>query len=250
MADKKISDFTATTTLNDGDLFEVETVGGNSRKITAANVAAYIGSGYEAGPPTAPTTADFASWDYQGTSTATDGTGAMVINPQVDGVPHARVKAVPAAPFDIYCRVDWDCFSTAALSAAVQGQAGILLKDNADNERVTISCYVERISAGGDEQNTYAISVQRWTGASPPVFSAAPIAKYTLRQWEWLHVNVTSTTITVEASRDGKNWTQVGTETIATFIDAVTHYGPFALANSNATEAVAVFSYFSTTAPS
>jgi hypothetical protein len=39
MADKKISDFTAATTLGTGDLFEIETAAGNSRKITEANLA-------------------------------------------------------------------------------------------------------------------------------------------------------------------------------------------------------------------
>jgi hypothetical protein len=39
MADKKISDFTALTSLATGDLLEVETVAGNSRKATADNVA-------------------------------------------------------------------------------------------------------------------------------------------------------------------------------------------------------------------
>lgn len=39
MADKKISDFTAATTLGTGDLFELETAAGNSRKITVDNLA-------------------------------------------------------------------------------------------------------------------------------------------------------------------------------------------------------------------
>lgn len=39
MADKTINDLTATTTLNTGDLFELENTGNNSRKITAANAA-------------------------------------------------------------------------------------------------------------------------------------------------------------------------------------------------------------------
>lgn len=46
MADKKISDFTAVTTLADADLLEIETSGGNSRKITVANARASIVSGW------------------------------------------------------------------------------------------------------------------------------------------------------------------------------------------------------------
>lgn len=37
MADKKISDFTAATSIAAGDLIEIETAGGNSRKVTGAN---------------------------------------------------------------------------------------------------------------------------------------------------------------------------------------------------------------------
>lgn len=37
MADKTINDLTAATTLADGDLFEIENTGNNSRKITVAN---------------------------------------------------------------------------------------------------------------------------------------------------------------------------------------------------------------------
>lgn len=42
MADKKISDFTAETSAADGDLSELETAGGNSRKITIANLRASL----------------------------------------------------------------------------------------------------------------------------------------------------------------------------------------------------------------
>lgn len=48
MADKKISDFTALTGAVSGDLFEVETAGGNSRKITLENLRASLFSGAKA----------------------------------------------------------------------------------------------------------------------------------------------------------------------------------------------------------
>lgn len=44
MADKKISDFTAVTSVADADLFEIETAAGNSRKITKANLFAFSGA--------------------------------------------------------------------------------------------------------------------------------------------------------------------------------------------------------------
>lgn len=42
MANKKFSDLTAASSLAAGDLFAVENAGGNSRKITAANVRAFM----------------------------------------------------------------------------------------------------------------------------------------------------------------------------------------------------------------
>lgn len=45
MADKKISDFTATTSLAGGDLFEIENTGNNSRKITFDNIKAALSRG-------------------------------------------------------------------------------------------------------------------------------------------------------------------------------------------------------------
>lgn len=203
---------------------------------------------YEAGPPTPPTTADLATWDNQGTSTVSDGTGAMILKPQVDGVIHGRYKAAPATPYDIYCRVEQQCLSTAAITTNVILFAGLLFKDTGgDNERLSVGIYYERVS--GDEQNLYAAVVQRWTGASPPVGGGTPIIKYTGAPWKWIRVNNDGTTLTFYVSPDGKNWLTVGTETLAAYIDGAASYGVCAYATSNATEAAALFSYFSTTAP-
>jgi len=204
---------------------------------------------YEAGPPTPPTTADLATWDNQGTSTATDGTGAMILKPQVDGGLHGRYKAAPGTPYDVYCRVELLILSTGAITTGPLAIAGILFKDTGgDNERLAFGFQMERVA--GDEQNLYQVSIQRWSGASPPVFSAVPVSKYNLHPVKWLRVNNDGTTLTFYVSPDGKNWISVGTETLAAYIDGAASYGVFAAANAAATECAAFFSYFSTTAPS
>jgi hypothetical protein len=43
MADKKISDFTAATSLDPSDLFEIENTGGNSRKVTLSTLRKAVG---------------------------------------------------------------------------------------------------------------------------------------------------------------------------------------------------------------
>ncbi len=204
------------------------------------------GSSYEAGPPTPATTTDLGTWVNQGTSTVSDGTGALILKPQIDGAIHAREKVAPAAPFDLYMKVDFDFLSTAAVTTAISGIAGILLRDSADSETLACGIYYERVT--GDEQPLFGAILQRWTNAT--TFSATPILKYGSKPWKWIRANVTSTTVTLYVSQDGKNWTQVGTETITTFVDNIDRIGVLGIASANATEAVITVPYFSTTAPS
>lgn len=230
---------------------DVPVADGGTGASTAAGARTNLGitNTYEVGPPTPPTTADLATWDNQGTSTATDGTDALILKPQVDQALHGRYKAAPGTPYDVYCRVNHHSLSTAAITASVVMFSGILFKDTGgDNERLAFGILHERIS--GDEQNNYSLAIQRYTGASPPVFSATPVQKYSLSPWQWIRVNNDGTTLTFYGSMDGKNWITAGTETLAAFIDGAASYGVFSIANSNCTEMAAIFSYFSTTAPS
>lgn len=64
MADKTINDLTAATTLNDGDLFELENTGNNSRKMTASNARLYMNGFTLAG-----------SWTWSTNVTQVDFTG-------------------------------------------------------------------------------------------------------------------------------------------------------------------------------
>lgn len=205
-------------------------------------------AGYEAGPPTPPTAVDLATWLNQGTSTWTDGTGSGILKPQVDDRFVGRYKAAPGTPYDVYCRLNIQFLSTAAVTTGPYILAGIMFQDTAgDNERLGFGIQCERIS--GDEQHLWSAQIQRWTGATPPVFSAQPVLKYNSRAWQWIRVNNDGTTLTLYVSMDGKDWLSVGTETLAAFIDGAASYGVFARSGSNATEAIALFSYFSTTAP-
>lgn len=204
------------------------------------------GAAYEAGSPTPPTTADLATWLNQGTSTVSDGTGAMILKPQPNTQYRSRVKAVPSTPYSVYCRVDLHSLSTAANTSSITIAGGIVLRDSADSEIVAFFAAWDRVS--GDEQNTYSVGIGRWT-SDGTTNSSTPVSKLTGQLWHWLRVDDDGTTFTFYASMDGKNWHQVGTETRAAFIDAVTHYGVTAVATANATEAIVQFSYFSTTAP-
>ncbi len=100
MANKKISDFTAATTLAGGDLLEIENAGGNSRKITATNAAdslrtlltAPIGAGVRLNK-TADQTADYRS---AGVDITWDGTDYEDVSTLWDSGTPTRIT-VPAA---------------------------------------------------------------------------------------------------------------------------------------------------------
>lgn len=214
------------------------------------NIPGTGGSAYEAGAATPPTLADLATWDNQGTSTATNGTGAMILSPQADGNIHGRYKTAPSTPYDVYCRVEQNTLSANAVGTAYQCSAGILFKDTGgDNERLAVVINLRHDASGGDDTKQYAVFVNRYSGASPPVFSATSVLKYQQTPFRWLRVNNDGTTLTIYAGNDGKNWHLIGTETLAAYIDAAASFGVVAGADANCGAAPAQFSYFSTTAP-
>lgn len=216
-----------------------------TKQSAADQDVAWSWPGYEGGPPgDVPTVASF-SWINQDTSTATDGTGAIIFKPQANDEWHYLVKAVPTAPFDIYCRVDMFSLSTAANTSTIFVGGSIVLRDSSDSEVILMSLIWDRVA--GDEQNTYSAVVGRRT--ADITFNATVHNKLTGQLWKWMRVNVGTTTLTFYVSLDGRNWHSIGTEPIATFIDTVNQYGIGAVGSTNSTETVVQFSYFSTTAP-
>lgn len=204
------------------------------------------GSVYEAGPPgTVPTVASL-TWVNQGTATATDTTGGIVLGHDCDGENHILKATAPAAPYDVYLRAETVSGSTAANTSDIISEAAIVLRDGVNADFLSIFMDEHRIA--GDEQNEYIGGVNYWTSAT--VYSSTPVAVRETRPYKWIRANVTSTTVTIYVSNDGWNWLQIGTETIATRVGAITEYGFSIRSAANNTTAQTKVSYFSTTAPS
>jgi hypothetical protein len=155
-------------------------------------------------------------------------------------------QTLPTAPYDIYMRVDFNQLSTGAITTHLNATIGILL-GNATSGR-TLPMFIARERISGDEQNTYKVCLQRWTNNT--TFSAESIGKLGASPFRWIRVNVTSTTVTAYCSFDGKDWINIGTETIATFVGTIDKVGFCAYSESGNTRVVAKIGYFSTTAPS
>jgi hypothetical protein len=247
MADKEISALTAVGTPLDGTELVHVVEGGNSRKATTQDIAdlATPPAGYEAGPPTPPVVANFA-WVNQGTATATDGTGALVFVNDNDNEVHILDQAAPATPYDVYCRAEAFMLSSSAVTVQIDTSYGIILRDGVNGD--FLECCINAARVSGDEQNTYSMVINRWTNAT--TYSATPLQRFSSLPFKWVRINNNGTTITLYTSVDGKNWTSVGTETIATFVGSITRIGLSVRGLSGNTNTIANFSYFSTTAPS
>jgi hypothetical protein len=208
---------------------------GSGLTMTGTTLSASASGGYEAGPAgTLPTIASMTSWNI-GTSSISGGTHAHVFVPQNGGVYRGYYLAVPTAPFDIYMRIRQ--FNYAA-GGSPQNWGGILLRDNATGKSLIVG-----YDFGSRIEIARATSAGGYSASGTTLFfGAAPAPR-------WIRANVTSTTITMYISNNGWDWVQVGTETISTYISAVTHYG-FADYVAGTDVGGVYIDYLSTTAPS
>lgn len=202
-------------------------------------------AGYEAGPPGTVPLMSALTWVNMDTSTGTDGTDALIIKADVNGEFHSLVQNAPSTPYDVYCRVDFDSLSTAAVTTGIDFVAGIALRDSSDGEMIFFMSGWTRVS--GDEQNAYYVAL--YQSAAGVTIGTSVFQKFSGKATKWLRVNNDGTTLTFYFSADGKNWHQAGTQLLSTFIDTANQYGAGVLASANATECWARFSYLDTTAP-
>jgi len=204
------------------------------------------GGGYEVGSPSVPLVSSF-TWVNQGTSTASDGTNAILITPQLDGNVRGIVKSTPSAPFSVYCRMHTSYFSTASNTSSVQCLSGILLRNSGGlNRQLLVG--VERQRVAGDEQNIFTVSIIQLNSTGG--FVARAFAEtFTAIDFNWIKADVTSTTVTMSVSVDGENWRVCGSESISTHIVAVDQYGIGASGLANNTGQTSFIRYFDTVAP-
>jgi hypothetical protein len=204
MADKTINDLTAATSLNGGDLFEIENTGNNSRKITAANMRPYFDIEGNAAQ-TKPLAASF-TLENAGTASMADGTNGLVLT-----APSATVNA----RFMRY---------TAGLPGASWTLTTRARQIGPNNGSVHTCAIICRNSTNGrlltfaDVSNTN-IGIGRW--ASYTSNNAVPVTySAQLSQIPWRRVSSDGTTLTFSVSCDGAEWSIVGTEAIATYLTA------------------------------
>lgn len=210
------------------------------------------GGGYEAGPSgTVPTTASMTQLNF-GTSTATDGSGALIFSPQLGAtVPRYLLQSAPAGSFDVYARIEIGQSSTAAATAFLQAGAGIVLRNSANNEVVSWEFSEQRNTAA--PYGLWFNGSFRINGANSGTYGTAYLStRFDTHTWRWLRLGWNSGTgiATFYRSPDGKNWISVGTASVSANLGTPNQIGMLARAEANDTAMVAVYSYFSTTAPS
>jgi hypothetical protein len=217
------------------------------QRASGAALAAGSGSNpWEQGSPSVPLASTFTGANL-GSSSINDGTQSLNVSTDIAAATvRSWYKTAPSYPYNIYMRLSQpQLFSTGGDTAQLNAAIGIILRDSADGEQLSCEIRMERIS--GDEQNRWVAEIIRVSSAG--AITAYPVAKIISAHWPWIHINVTSSTVTMQISPDGRNWITVGTEALSSYIDAADQYGISSWGASADTELWAIISYFSTTAP-
>lgn len=203
---------------------------------------------YEASPTSIPTLASFATWRNQGTATATADAYGVYLGGDNDGELHIREMNVPSLPVSYYARIRTQLVSTDAITASIYVQAGFVVVNSTSGRALTACTTAQRIA--GDENIVYWGTIDRWS--SMTVNAATVTAGYDNTPVLWLRVDLTSTTITLFASKDGRRWTQVATDTYASYVTAtggsVDKFGIF-IRSAGTGPTFAFFDVLQTTAP-
>jgi len=197
MANKKISDFTAATTLADGDLFELETAGGNSRKITKANL---LNPGLMRGEAawTKPTLTTL-STTRAGTGTVENSTnGVRLRAPGTSSNSNSLIYALQS-----YSTGASGCRATARFRSPTPlmnwGAMGMILRNSSSgNSRLYWRGYD---TVQGFNRNTYTNDTT-WASVTGLVASSFP------DEW-WMCIRDDLTNHYIEISTDGQYWQEI-----------------------------------------
>lgn len=185
-----------------------------------------------------PALADL-SWTNQGTASAADGTGGLVLTSPGVASANLRIleKNAPTAPYSVYMRWDGDLGGSASIGF------GLTLRNSTSGRVFYFYCY-------HDGTSVYRVA-QTWSSAT--AFNATVSAA--VKTWErqrWLRLDVTSTQVGIAWSTNGWDWNSAAA--VATFSTYLTATGGtmdkigFASQVNNGSSFVVVSS-FGTTAP-
>jgi hypothetical protein len=165
-----------------------------------------------------PAVADFGTQLNFGTGTAvTDyGLGIQFTTTSGQSAWAGVVTSVPSAPYSVYMRSQ---FITKMSEFA---SAGLMLRNSSNGRMVVAS-----VSARGNEtvvtaNNVWNLSLMFERFSSMTAFNANTAVTPGSRIIAplWIRIDVTSTTLTLFDSLDGKGWRNNGSETIATYVTA------------------------------
>lgn len=188
--------------------------GGASADLNADVEIASTGGGGGAtpfAPWTVPIVADFTAVNL-GTITLIDTDGGIVFDCPSGNAFQTRgiMDAAPAAPWDIYAKVNLDMFA-----GENNGRLGIALRN-------TTTGAVETFGFQNIAAATRYLSICRWTNVS--TYSGSIDGVYYPGDNPWLRLENDGTNLTLFLG-DGYNWREVYTETIAAFIGTINEIG-------------------------
>ena len=174
------------------------------------------GYGYEAAP-IKPLASDYTPSNFAGTTSLTNGTNCVLFSETAVSSTTMRLalKTPPSAPYSYYIRMNPGGKTQSG------GNGGLVLRNSANGRLIRFGF------ASGNSSD-----ISRWNSVSS--FNAVLVTLTSpASDPSWFRVDVSSTTISFYLSRNGVDWEIVFTETISTFIGAVTDIGLCQIAASN-----------------
>lgn len=177
------------------------------------------GYGYEKAPATIPATGSF-TWVNQGTASAIDtASKGILLTTQNDGFFHSMMLTPPAAPWDVYMRHKSISGNTTTTGYT---QPCIMLRNSNVGQGQGYALVLEEEAARG------VVIGQRinntFQGISSPIARRYSSNGESFR-WSRASMNAAGTVLTFYISVDGETWINIGTETVATHLGAVTQVG-------------------------
>lgn len=235
MADKTINDLTTATSLNDGDLFEIENTGNNSRKVAFSVIRNEFQTELDFAPPTTSTHATERKTAANFTASSADDDKGLLfsLNPTGTGDKFiGRFKSPPSAPFTLTCRVRHTPHNTTS-------EVGLILHNTSNNRNLRMACVATRQVFSQSWSNLETFGATIGTGPTGSVSNLHI----------WLRISVDgSGNVAFYWSNDGAYWKTCGTTTLATYLTAsggsLDEVGVYTRANGNGGLSGATFHYY------
>lgn len=164
-----------------------------------------------------PVVADFTQLNFGvGTSASDYGLGVQITGAAAQSGWAGMVLTPPATPYSVYLRLQ-------LITRMAQFSSGGLMLRNSSNGRMVVASVSTRGNESGITSGTVwnlSLMFERFSSMTAFNANTAVTPGSRITPPLWIRIDVTSTTLTLFDSLDGKGWRNNGVETLSTYVTA------------------------------